>query len=162
MTLYEAKKREKQIGISASFVHFDAFQEELDFEITFNVVVSNFSFHYDFGNDSTIKTAINNVSKHLVPGGFFLVTVPSASTIMTYKKDGKLKNKLFETSFMEKDSNGYIFKIIDTMELGCIEYFIDKKKLVETLKANKMQVVYTQNFFDFIISRASLDQTCEA
>jgi len=48
----------------------------------FDLVNSQFCFHYFFESEARVRGVFRNVSERLKPGGYFLGTIPDANWIM--------------------------------------------------------------------------------
>ena len=77
----------------------------------FDVISCMFSFHYAFENEASVKTSLENVSRHLKPNGIFIITIPKASVIEHLKEKAMMAksfpyvagNSLFEVEFHQDE-----------------------------------------------------------
>lgn len=87
VSLEEARRRFEEMsskglcnGFDAQFLHANPYKDSihnlLKNEPLFDVVSSQFSFHYCFSSEENVRAALQNVSTHLRVGGCFIATVP--------------------------------------------------------------------------------------
>ena len=73
----------------------------------FDIINSSFAIHYLFKNETTLKNLLDNISNHLKPGGYVLLTLFDSARVMNmlsnnksaaayYTDDEGKKNKFFE------------------------------------------------------------------
>lgn len=56
--------------------------DSLDPAIRFNLVSCQFAFHYAFETEQRLRRALENITDRLVPGGYFIGTVPNANRLV--------------------------------------------------------------------------------
>ncbi len=115
----------------------DAFGELFDLKRKFDIVSSQFTYHYSFLSEKTFMIGLQNISNHLKPGGYFILTTLSKSEILSRKNKGKLKNKYFSIEFKDENSrsifgNSYYFTLKDCIN-KCVEYLVDIDELKRVL-----------------------------
>lgn len=109
----------------------------------FDVITSQFSFHYAFFDDVSLEIAVTNISENLKPGGFFIITVPRKQILVNRILKHKAHNSLYSiTDVSPKTDNtdlwkNYNFSLVGSVN-DCIEYFVNFKKLREMLEIKKI------------------------
>lgn len=145
----------------------------------FDVITSQFSFHYAFFDDASLKTAVSNISLNLKQGGFFIITVPRKNIIVNRILKQKSHNSLYSiTDVQPKTDNtdlwkSYNFSLVGSVN-GCIEYFVNFLKLKKMLEKEKIYLeertpfvsllkqyksIYTSLFTQMKITNPSTDET---
>ncbi|CAK9062158.1 unnamed protein product [Durusdinium trenchii] len=77
----------------------------------FHLVTSQMACHYAFQSQESLETMLDNVSKRLCSGGYFVATVPDAKRIVSAQRNalslgrafGRLGNNLFGIEFSEEE-----------------------------------------------------------
>lgn len=94
----------------------------------FDLVISNFSFHYAFSTPRNVSIAVSNVSKALKRGGYFVLTVPNFLEI-SEKRGRTHGNMYYNVKFISE--NVYEFTLKDSID-SLAEPLVDEKLLVDT------------------------------
>lgn len=149
----DAKIRHKnsKLPFTASFIVQDAYCDFLTLNKEFDLVSSQFSLHYAFFNDKCAKTAIDNISRHLKPGGFFIATIPNKDVILDRIKKGNTSNEFYkiETENVEVSKlKNYQFSLVDSVN-DCVEYFIDVDKMVNEFNKYSVMLIERLGFITF-------------
>jgi len=135
----------------ASFVVQDAYCNPIYLNKEFDLISSQFSFHYAFYNDKCIETAVENISKHLKPGGHFIATIPSKDVILERIEQKNTSNQFYNIeaeNIAIKKLKEYKFSLIDSVN-NCIEYFIDFDKMFKEFTKRRVMLVDRINFIDY-------------
>lgn len=102
---------------------------------SFDIISCMFSFHYAFENESSVKMSLENVARHLKPGGIFIITIPKAS-IIEQLRDKAIStksfphitgNSLFEVEF---DKHELVNRATDG-DFSTIKYYFSLKEAVK-------------------------------
>jgi mRNA (guanine-N7-)-methyltransferase len=158
-SIKEAKNRANKLKINfvTQFCLADAYNDRLLFRgcfstlNQFDVITSQFSFHYAFFDDLSLKTAISNVDLNLKPGGFFIITVPRKNIIINRILKHRSHNSLYRiTDVNPKSENSaswksYSFSLVGSVD-ECIEYFVDYVKLKNILEEKSFDFVERTRF----------------
>lgn len=97
----------------------------------FDLVSCQFAFHYSFETEAKARMALENVTKHLRPGGHFIGTIPNANWIVKKirKAEGlSFGNSILTITFEKKDpfarfGHKYWFELKDAID-NCPEYLV--------------------------------------
>lgn len=149
-----ARYRSMKRRFRASFKAQDAYGDSLELGKEFDLVSSQFSFHYAFSGDKCLETALGNVARHLRPGGHFIATIPCREIILERYRLGRMSNEFYKIEVEKakgtpiEECKEYRFTLIDSVN-NCIEYFIDFAKMVDGFKALSMELVERKGFIDF-------------
>ena len=60
----------------------ETFFNQIDSEMYFDIVSSQFVLHYLFEDEHLIRNGLNNITKKLVKGGYFICTIPDANVMV--------------------------------------------------------------------------------
>ena len=141
-------------SFKASFSVGDAYGQYMDLGMQFDLISSQFSFHYAFSDSLLFDIALQNVERHLKPGGFFIATVPSKDVILQRHRQGRLHNEFYkieldtDTKMPPEAVKEYRFTLIDSVN-NCIEYFVDFDRMVEGFQKLKIDLISRKGFIDF-------------
>lgn len=117
----------------------------------FDVITSQFSFHYAFFDDSSLETAVANISANLKHKGFFIITVPRKNIITNKILKHKAQNSLYSITDVRPKSNkteswkSYNFSLVGSVN-ECVEYFVDFLKLTQMLEKENILLVQRTPF----------------
>lgn len=85
-TAYQRYKQLKKRTFLAQFLCGDCFtctlSDYLEPDRTFHVVSCQFAMHYAFHSEDKVKKLLENVTERLVPGGFFIGTIPDCDVLV--------------------------------------------------------------------------------
>lgn len=140
----------------------DCFCTEIDLKKKFDVVTAQFSFHYCFAKEKYLDITLNNIDRHLRPGGYFMMTIPSKKEILRRLEKNKLSNDLFKIEFKNRDSkeifgNAYYYTLVDSV-YDCVEYLVDMDVLKEKAEKKGWSLVEETPFERFFEDSVSLYQ----
>lgn len=135
-SLDEARRRFANITwckIKAEFIQANPYTNEFITGTLYDVVSSQYSFHYAFDTSEHIITAVNNINDNLKHGGKFICTVPNSHKIVELRnKHGQsFWNKYYKIKFTS--DNSYLFSLSDCIN-NCEEYLIDIDQLTAIFK----------------------------
>jgi len=162
MSINDAKLRFNGMkkSFKTSFDVRDVYGQHMDLGVQFDIVSSQFSFHYAFSNSLLLDVALQNVERHLKPGGFFIATVPSKDVILQRHQQGRLHNEFYKIELgtgiqmSPESANEYRFTLIDSVN-NCIEYFVDFNRMVEGFKKLGIDLISRKGFIDFYEAECS-------
>jgi mRNA (guanine-N7-)-methyltransferase len=147
VSINDAAMRLKKSNCSfkARFSVHDAYNERMQLGRKFDVVSSQFSFHYAFATRESLGTAVRNVAEHLKEDGYFIVTVPSKRAILENLANGKSGNEYYKIEFAEDgvslaDRREYLFSLVDSVD-RCLEYFVDIDELKNGLEEHGISLI---------------------
>jgi mRNA (guanine-N7-)-methyltransferase len=121
----------------------------------FDVITSQFSFHYAFFDDKSLETSVSNINENLKPGGFFIITVPKKNIIINRILKQKAYNSLYSIKDVRPQSNNpeswksYNFSLIGSV-VDCLEYFVNFLQLKKMLEAEKIYLVERTPFVSLL------------
>ena len=130
----------------AQFCVNDAYNDKLLFSGApnqFDVITSQFSFHYAFFDETSLETSVFNINTNLKPGGFFIITVPRKNVIINRVLKHRAHNSLYSITDVNPKSNdidswkNYNFSLCGSIN-KCTEYFVNFLKLKEMLEKEKI------------------------
>jgi len=170
-SIEEAKRRTNNLKISfiTRFCIADAYNDVLLFDSTksstccsnspklnqFDVITSQFSFHYAFHDDVSLEIAVSNVSLNLKPNGFFIITVPRKNIIINRILKHRAHNSLYSITGVCPNSENieswksYNFCLVGSVN-GCTEYFVDFLKLKKMLEKENINLVERTPFVSLL------------
>ncbi|KAI5172424.1 mRNA (guanine-N7-)-methyltransferase [Nematocida sp. LUAm3] len=157
-SLNEALFRASSCRFKADFLKADFSKDIIRLrEKKASLVMAQFSFHYSFSDESSLDTAVRNVSENLQENGVFLLTVPNASVILRrYKRENKaFGNSLYKIepfpSFSEEPiyNRKYSFFLEEAIE-ECPEYLVDILILKEKFAKYKIFPVLEMDFLSIL------------
>ncbi|ADM12360.1 mRNA capping enzyme [Encephalitozoon intestinalis ATCC 50506] len=157
VSINDARIRAKNMKrrFKASFKAQDAYGQEIDLGKQFDVVSSQFSFHYAFSSSETLSISVGNVARHLKPGGYFIMTIPSRDVILRRYEQDRMSNEFYKIEIDRKESipkediKEYRFTLVDSVN-NCIEYFVDFPTMVSEFKKLGVVLVERKGFIDFL------------
>lgn len=135
-SLDEAKRRFESMTwckINAEFIQANPYTKEFLTGKSYDLISSQYSFHYAFDTDEHISTALTNINNNLKNGGKFICTVPNSRKILELRdKYGQtFGNKFYKIKFTS--DNSYLFTLSDCIN-NCEEYLINIENLVVKFK----------------------------
>lgn len=155
VSINDAKVRLKDMRcrFRTTFDVFDSYNEVMSLQKQFDVISSQFSFHYAFSSCESFKIAARNVATHLKLGGYFILTIPSKEAIVEKYKAGKLSNEFYRIEIdvgdgSIEDQRKYRFTLIDSVN-SCVEYFVDFPRMQEEFKGLGLELLRRTNFVKF-------------
>lgn len=161
--LRERFTRERKTAFDAYFIHADATQDILrekypDGIKQFDIVSCQFALHYSFSSEQSARRLLSNASEALRAGGYFIGTLPDASSIMNFLRKGDngiFCNDVVKVTYTGKCSNFKthqppLFGAQLNFELdevvNCPEYLAYFPLLVKILDDFDMELVYHYSF----------------
>ncbi len=164
VSLLDALDRIRELDLNYRIVlkHFDFFNSLIDLNLKFDVVVSQFAFHYCFMTERRFYTTIKNIDRLMMVGSRLILTIPNKMEILDRKKAGTLKNNYYNIEFKEDwvDSifgSCYYFSLVDSVD-NCIEPLVCEDTLINALKEKNI-VLKTNESFDRYISSYKNDKS---
>jgi len=121
----------------------------------FDVITSQFSFHYAFFDETSLETSVSNINENLKPGGFFIITVPKKNIITNRILKQKAYNSLYSITDVRPKSNNteswksYNFSLMGSV-IDCLEYFVNFLQLKKMLEAEKIYLVERTPFVSLL------------
>lgn len=132
----------------------------------FDIINSSFAIHYLFKNDNTLDNLLDNIKKHLNPGGYVLLTLFDADMVMNllgennsftsyYTDDNGKKNKFFEIKKkfdgMPKNKTGnsidvHMSWVSADSDTYIEEYLVPKEFMISSMKRIGLKLVDTDLF----------------
>lgn len=174
-SLIEAERRFQNMNwckFGAEWIHANAFIDKLHLSRKYDIVSAQFSFHYAFESEESVRTALLNISSALKSGGKFIATVPNSSELISRanKLGNKFGNELYTVNMISnpnKEQYGieYLFTLVDSVDT-CPEYMIPLEKLREVAKEYSLTYEYgipfnqyfndNMNKYTFLINKLGL------
>ncbi|KAL0265541.1 UNVERIFIED_CONTAM: hypothetical protein PYX00_011253 [Menopon gallinae] len=141
-SIENAKRRYRHsyIRFKADFSVGDAYNSPFCIGMCFDAISIQFSFHYAFVSQNTLRTTLQNIKNHLHPNGRVIATVPDSGVLLRrYKKYGNnYGNRFYSVNFMApyeqilslKSKLGieYLFTLSNSLD-SCVEYLVDMEAL---------------------------------
>ncbi|KAA8916185.1 hypothetical protein TRICI_001676 [Trichomonascus ciferrii] len=177
VSVQQAKSRYEQMNRKSFWADFcvgDAFSERVEDIVhpdafPVDVVSIQFSLHYAFKSEETIRTLLDNVSRALKPGGSFLGTIPNADFLMEHvwsTPEGVKSwgNSLYRIQFEElppKSLNPpfghqYSFFLEDAVE-NVPEYIVPFDCLQKLCTEYGLELTYKKPFLEMFDEETSND-----
>jgi hypothetical protein len=144
-SLFVCKERLETIHMSNLLIH-DTLWSELGFGIDYyDVISSQFAFHYAFKNETTAKTSILNVKNALKYDGLFIGTIPTSDTDYKEKQvtipgyddvfvEPTVTMKHFESLM---NTNGFETILLEYFDTYFAKISQTNNKLLKKMKADK-------------------------
>ncbi|EQB60208.1 a chain structure and mechanism of mrna cap (guanine n-7) methyltransferase [Vairimorpha apis BRL 01] len=131
VSIYDCKLRfnNSSYTFKGFFDWCDTYNSPFDLKKQFDLISSQFSFHYAFSSINSIQTTIKNINIHLKVGGYFIFSVPNREEILKRYENGDTFNSLYSITY-DGTSNDYYF-FLEGCVNNCVEYFVDFEKLVK-------------------------------
>lgn len=146
-----------------SFKAQDVYNQHISLGRQFNIVSSQFSFHYAFSSDESLDISLGNVARHLKPGGYFIITVPSKKVILERYKQGKISNDFYKIEIDKEEGvpiesvKEYRFTLMDSVD-NCVEYFVEFTKMLDGFKKLEVVLIERKGFIDFFEEESRRNQ----
>jgi mRNA (guanine-N7-)-methyltransferase len=123
---------------------------------TFDVVSCQFALHYSFETEARARTAIKNISDHLVNGGHFIGTIPNSNRIVKTLRniDGlSFGNSIYSVTFESKQhpsvfGHKYSFVLADAID-DCPEFLVHVPTFIQICKEYGLEVLIMRPFHEF-------------
>ncbi|AFM99133.1 mRNA capping enzyme [Encephalitozoon hellem ATCC 50504] len=146
-----------------SFKAQDVYNQHISLGKMFEIVSSQFSFHYAFSSDESLDISLRNVAEHLKPRGYFIITVPSKEVILDRYRQGRMSNDFYKIE-IDKEENDpiesireYRFTLVDSVN-NCVEYLVDFIKMIDGFKKLGIVLVERKGFIDFFEEESKRNQ----
>ncbi|KAG5860202.1 mRNA capping enzyme [Encephalitozoon hellem] len=146
-----------------SFKAQDVYNQHISLGKMFEIVSSQFSFHYAFSSDESLDISLRNVAEHLKPRGYFIITVPSKEVILDRYRQGRMSNDFYKIE-IDKEENApiesireYRFTLVDSVN-NCVEYLVDFIKMIDGFKKLGIVLVERKGFIDFFEEESKRNQ----
>ncbi|KAL7072237.1 hypothetical protein ACQ4LE_008872 [Meloidogyne hapla] len=160
-------RRTKRLPFNAHFVQADLIQVDLPTILPkeapkqFEIASCQFALHYAFRSEQCARKMLENCTKMIQPGGYFIGTVTNASAIMQFlrKSDGHFSNRVCSVSLgsnfsLDEKSPLPLFgaEIRFRLEgvVDCPEYLCYFPLLQKMLEEMGFQLIYEYDFPDAI------------
>ncbi|AFN83843.1 mRNA capping enzyme [Encephalitozoon romaleae SJ-2008] len=146
-----------------SFKAQDVYNQHISLGRQFDIVSSQFSFHYAFSSDESLDISLGNVVRHLKPGGYFIITVPSKEVILERYRRGKISNEFYKIEIDKKEDapiesvKEYRFTLVDSVN-NCVEYFVEFTKMLDGFKKLGVVLIERKGFIDFLEEESRRNQ----
>ncbi|KAF2364236.1 mRNA (guanine-N(7))-methyltransferase domain [Trinorchestia longiramus] len=171
---YNKTKRFGGPTFTAEFIVADCtkvcFQSLLrDPTLKVHVVSCQFAFHYCFESLQQAETMVKNASSNLIPGGYFILTIPDANYIMKKLATGNGKsfgNEVFRIKFPDdRPENPPLFgdryQFFLEGVVDCPEFVVHQPTLMKLCSKYGLTCVYQRRFKDVCVE-ALQDQQCRS
>lgn len=131
----------------------NAFGPDLNLKRVFDVVSSQFAFHYSYVDENTLDNAIKNIDRHLKYNGYLIITTLDKNEILRRKNTGNLENSYYKIAFKDGESdklygNAYYYTLVDSVE-NCVEYLVDINELTRKMDEVGLDLVESTGFREF-------------
>ncbi|KAI5130519.1 mRNA (guanine-N7-)-methyltransferase [Nematocida parisii] len=166
-SLAEALKRSLTHKFKSDFLQADFINNKIIIQEKADLVMAQFSFHYAFANENSVKKAVNNVCNNLKEGGVFILTIPDMQVITRRSArnivDGSFGNSLYKVcpnkSFYKNElfGRGYEFHLQEALT-GCEEYLIDLNYLTSHFASKGIKKIFDIDFLSFLNHEMSADK----
>ncbi|KAI5133828.1 mRNA (guanine-N7-)-methyltransferase [Nematocida ausubeli] len=166
-SLKEALSRSIGLKFKTHFLNANFASDKITIEEKADLVMSQFSFHYAFSSELSMKKAAMNVFNNLKEGGVFILTIPDTNVILRRSErnavDGSFGNRLYKVvpspSFYTEKSfgRGYKFYLQEALT-GCEEYLTNMEYLTEFFKSKGMVKIFDTDFLSFINTEMFADK----
>lgn len=151
------RAREGEFPFKITLKTRDALSREFTLNRAFQVVSSQFCFHYAFADERTLDTAIRNIDSHLQYDGHFIFTTLDRDEILRRRLAGALSNRYYKIEFKldDNEENGaspygqaYYYTLVDSVS-SCIEYLVDIPTLQKKFADYGFVLVEKTSFREF-------------
>ncbi|TPX30400.1 hypothetical protein SmJEL517_g06023 [Synchytrium microbalum] len=127
----------------------------------FDLVSTQFSWHYSFENEGSARQALKNVSDALRPGGFFIGTLPDAYWIVKrLKSENGLSfgNSIYSIKFEQRDKfplfgHKYWFVLEDAID-NAPEFLVHFPSLTRLAAEYGLKLVFKKRLHDLYLERS--------
>ena len=156
-SIIEAEKRLMTTDLNAELFVDTITNKDIMVNISFDIIVCNFTLHYFFESEEKLDNAMINISNRLKKGGYFIGTSLDGRFIEEHKDNSEYyKIDKEYTSKEDKFGKGYRFSLNDNPDSGIyfnenkqIEYVVDVETFIQ--KANKvgLRLIYIKPFENY-------------
>ena len=161
-SIQNAEERYKSsfLRFRGRFLEADVYNRVLNLEKLFDIVSIQFSFHYAFSSEESLRTSLENIKTHLKAKGKLIATVPDSEVLLRrYKKYGNnYGNKFYSIKFTEtleeisakecKVGTAYRFTLKDSLD-DCIEYLVGMKFLKSECEKSGLKITEHTDFMTY-------------
>lgn len=145
--------REGQYPFKITLKTKDAFAREFRLKKSFDVVSSQFAFHYAFSSEQVLDTTLKNINTHMNYGGYLILTTLDKNEILRRKTSGQLSNTYYRIEFKSSDAgqvygNAYYYTLVDSVD-SCVEYMVDMDELERKMGVIGFKLVERTSFEKF-------------
>lgn len=161
----EQNRRNKRI-YSCEFFPADATRDSLRDKLKnpnmlFDLAVIQFAYHYSFETIEQATKMIENVSRNLREGGYFVGSTVNANKVVAHtlaQKKLKFGNELFSIEFPEQAlagervplfGNTYQFRLDDVVD--CPEFLVHFPTVVQIAKRFNLELHWQKRFEDYYL-----------
>eukprot|EP00871_Galdieria_phlegrea_P001027 jgi/Galph1/1925/GphlegSOOS_G613.1 len=127
----------------------------------FNLVSCQFSFHYAFNDEKRLRQAFQNISERLLPGGFFIGTIPDANVWSGSYGPQIFKNEIYRIVFDEACASQKVFPVskpfgirymfyLESSVLNIPEYLVPPSIFEKMALEYGLEMQLFMNFHEFI------------
>ncbi|CAM6098815.1 unnamed protein product [Calypogeia fissa] len=167
--------KRKDFTFPARLICADCYEVSLDEALKdvppFDICSCQFTLHYSWSTEERARQALQNATSYLLPGGYFIGTIPDANVIVRKLRaaDGHdFGNSVYRIAFSETDYPDkkfrsaspfgiqYDFHLEDAVD--CPEWLVPFPKFVELAEEYGLQLVMKQNFHDFVNEQIQLPE----
>lgn len=128
-----------------------------------HIVSCQFSLHYLFESTDMLKTMVQNVSKLLVPGGFFIGTTIIGDRVVNmgdvevpeYKIEF-IDERSYKFKLNDTDTSGNYFKTKTAMDDATTEYLVEFKEFLNVCQENGLKFIEKKSFKSIYDSRPDI------
>ncbi|KAG0174579.1 mRNA cap guanine-N7 methyltransferase [Apophysomyces sp. BC1015] len=181
VSLDQMQERYKSMNnptFGAQFYALDCYSEllapRLPPNTVFDIVSMQFCLHYAFESEHKARTMLENVSKNLRSGGWFVGTIPDANWIVKrVKQEPKgsfgFGNSIYRIEFdniKDSDSGGkagftkfgckYMFHLVDAVD--CPEYLVHWLTFEKLAREYGLSLRLRENFHDFYAQQSQNEE----
>ncbi|KAI5192708.1 mRNA (guanine-N7-)-methyltransferase [Nematocida minor] len=165
-SLKEALERSLSHRFKINLMNADFTKDKIVLEDKVDLAMSQFSFHYSFVDEVSVRKAVMNVCNNLKKGGVFIMTVPDKNVIIRRSDrntvDGSFGNKYHKitinSSFKTNKlfGRGYNFFLHEAVT-GCEEYLTDIEYLTDLFREKGLVKILDTDFLSFLNSEMNND-----
>jgi len=161
---YEENKRRNPRMFSADFHTADCTKVDLetlfgDKKMTFDIVTSQFAFHYCFESIEQADCMLKNITNRLRPGGYFVGTTTDANDIVARVRASKASNSVYDVKFdppLSDEEPPPIFGAKYNFHLegvvDCPEFLVHFPTLVELADKHGLMLICQRRFDSYFNS----------
>ena len=140
LSIEEAKNRWLESGDARCHVdfHVQSMSDPLDSDELFDLISIQFAFHYAWATQEMFQGVLNNIQRHLAPGG---------RVVLTFPDEDVMQNQVSRHMAINGWKDGPLFGNAYTFRWGYavddVEYRVNKQHLFEAM--NRMNLTCTEN-----------------
>lgn len=143
--------------MGAEWIHANPYADLLSINRKYNLVSSQFSFHYAFATPENAETAVRNVASSLVPNGLFIATIPNAERLveLASERGSTFGNSVYTVEFdpdTDLDANTgarYTFTLTGSVD-AVPEYLVHIPYLSSLFESHGMVLEFAVPFPKFV------------